>query len=140
MLSRNLLRNSSIVKWGYQDNFKSVYFIYLFIFFYEKISCVQKHSQANINQQNKKSLQKTTKATVFGAYKNSWEGGWFWCFLYAWNLFVKKKIINRIDSLISLYIFVRTYFYLWSFVKISSFYENLFEFFLFMIICANILF
>ena len=25
----------------------------LFIFFYEKISCAQKHLQANINQQNK---------------------------------------------------------------------------------------
>ena len=32
---------------------------YLFIFFfYEKISCVQKHSQANINQQNKKAYKK----------------------------------------------------------------------------------
>ena len=39
---------SSIVKWGYEDNFKPVYF-----FFYAKISRAQKHSQANINQQNK---------------------------------------------------------------------------------------
>ena len=38
---------SRLVKWGYQDNFKPVYF------FYEKISLAQKHSQANINQQNK---------------------------------------------------------------------------------------
>ena len=38
---------SSIVKWGYQDNFKPVYF------FYEKISHTKKHSQAKINQQNK---------------------------------------------------------------------------------------
>ena len=30
------LESSSIVKWGYQDNFKPVYF------FYEKISCAQK--------------------------------------------------------------------------------------------------
>ena len=36
----------SMVKWGYQDNFKPV-------FFYEKIPHAQKHSQANINQQNK---------------------------------------------------------------------------------------
>ena len=45
--------DSSIVKWGYQDNFKPVYF-----FFKEKISRAQKHSQAtkqltSINQQNK---------------------------------------------------------------------------------------
>ena len=38
---------SSIVKWGYQGNFKPVYF------FYEKISHAQIHSQAKINQQNK---------------------------------------------------------------------------------------
>ena len=38
---------SSIVKWGYQDSFKPVYF------FYGKISRAQKHSQANIDQQNK---------------------------------------------------------------------------------------
>ena len=38
---------SSIVKWGYPDNFKPVYF------FYEKIPRAQKHSQAKINQQNK---------------------------------------------------------------------------------------
>ena len=36
---------SSVVKWGYQGNFKPV-------FFYEKISRAQKYSQAN-NQQNK---------------------------------------------------------------------------------------
>ena len=43
---------SSIVKRGYQDNFKPVYFYYYF-FFYEKISRAQKHSKANNNQQNK---------------------------------------------------------------------------------------
>ena len=31
---------SSIVNWGYEDNFKPVYF-----FFYEKILIAQKHSQ-----------------------------------------------------------------------------------------------
>ena len=41
------LSSSSIVKWGYRENFKSAYF------FYEKISRSQKHTQANINQQNK---------------------------------------------------------------------------------------
>ena len=38
---------SSIVYWGYQDNFKPAYF------FYEKNFHAKKHSQANINQQNK---------------------------------------------------------------------------------------
>ena len=38
---------SSVVKWIYQDNFKPI------CFFYKKIWCKQKHSQANINQQNK---------------------------------------------------------------------------------------
>ena len=41
---------SSMVKWGYQDNCKPAS---IFFFFYEKISHAQKHSQANINQQNK---------------------------------------------------------------------------------------
>ena len=41
---------SSIVKWGYQDNFKP---IYLFLFFYEKIWRAQKHSHASNSQQNK---------------------------------------------------------------------------------------
>ena len=38
------LESSSIVKWGYQDNFKPVYF------FYEKILRAQKHSQAKQNK------------------------------------------------------------------------------------------
>ena len=38
---------SSVVKSIYQDNFKPI------CFFYKKIWCKQKHSQANINQQNK---------------------------------------------------------------------------------------
>ena len=38
---------SSIVKWGYQDIFKPVYF------FSEKVLRAQKHSQGNMNQQNK---------------------------------------------------------------------------------------
>ena len=42
---------SSIVNWGYQDNFKPVYF---FIFFYKKNLHLQKHSQANINQLKQK--------------------------------------------------------------------------------------
>ena len=41
---------------------------YLFIyFFYEKISCVQKHSQVNFNQQNKNKPTKNNK------------GNGFWC-------------------------------------------------------------
>ena len=38
---------SSIVKWGYQDNFKPIFF------FNGKILGAIKHSQANINQKNK---------------------------------------------------------------------------------------
>ena len=34
---------SSLVKWGYQDNYKPVYF------FYENVLSVKKHSQAKIN-------------------------------------------------------------------------------------------
>ena len=50
---------SSIVKWGCQTISS------LCIFFYEKISRAQKHSQANINQQNK-----IKQTTIFRAPKN----------------------------------------------------------------------
>ena len=38
--------NSSIIKWGYQDNFKPV-------FFYEKISRTQKHSKQKSTNKTK---------------------------------------------------------------------------------------
>ena len=46
----NINDANSIVYWGYQENFKPVYYYY---FFYEKNSHAKKHSQANINLQNK---------------------------------------------------------------------------------------
>ena len=38
-------------------------------FFYQKILNAQKHKSIQTNQQNKKSEQKTTKATIFGTQK-----------------------------------------------------------------------
>ena len=74
------------VKWGYQDNFKPVYF-----FFCEKIWCAQKAQKCQTSN--------------FNSF------GWlmFACnvLLYARNLFVNKKINkqawNCLDNLISLY-------------------------------------
>ena len=63
--------HSGIVKWGYQDNFKPVY---LFIFFYKKISRVQKHSQANINRRSKNKRAKNSKCNNFLLTKTS--KGW----------------------------------------------------------------
>ena len=40
-------------------------FIYLFIYFYEKILNIQKHSQANVNQQNKKEANKKQQRQQF---------------------------------------------------------------------------
>ena len=83
---------SSIVKWGYQDNFKTNYF-----FFYGKISRAQKHSQAYINQQNKNKWTKNNKGNGFLRAQTSKKVKVacfaFWCFLCKRNLFVKKKVI-----------------------------------------------
>ena len=98
---------SSIVKWGYQDNFKHVYlFIYLFC---EKILRAQKHSQANINQQNKIKQTLNNKGNNFLCAQTSKMVKVacfaFWCFLCARNLFVKinTQAWNCLDNLISLY-------------------------------------
>ena len=56
---------SSIVKWGYQDNFKPVYF------FYKKISRARKQSQANINQKNKTKQKLNNKGNNFSRAKTS---------------------------------------------------------------------
>ena len=53
---------SSIAKWGYQDNFKPVYF-----FFTKKISRVKNTSQAKMNLQNKFKQTLTNKKTIFCA-------------------------------------------------------------------------
>ena len=75
----------------------------LFNFFYEKISHAQKHSQANINQQNKVKQILNNKgnnfpcAQTFKRVKVACFA--FWCFLYARNVFVKKYIYIIIISL-----------------------------------------
>ena len=75
----------------------------LFNFFYEKISHAQKHSQANINQQNKVKQILNNKgnnfpcAQTFKRVKVACFA--FWCFLYARNVFVKKNIYIIIISL-----------------------------------------
>ena len=83
---------SSIVKCGYQNNFKPVYF------FLGKMLHAQKHSQANINQQNKtkeilnnrgKNLlySQTSKKVKVACFA-------FSCFLCMQNLSVKT---NRLE-------------------------------------------
>ena len=99
-----LLGASGIVKWGYQDNFKSVY-----LFFYKKILRAQKHSQAKMNQQNKiKQNTKQLRQQFFTCAKTSKRVKnvcfALWCFLCARNLFVKnKQVWNCPDNLIILY-------------------------------------
>ena len=56
---------SSIVKWGYQDNFKPLYF------FYEKILRAQKHSRANTKQQNEMKQTLNKKDNNFSSVKTS---------------------------------------------------------------------
>ena len=98
---------SSVVKWGCQDYFKPVYFI--LFFFYEKISCAQEHSHAKINQQNKIKQTLNNKGNNISCAQTSKRVKvvcfTFWCFLCAWNLFVKKSkpAWNCLDNLISLY-------------------------------------
>ena len=93
---------------------------------------IQKQANKNNNGNHFLRIKKSERAKI----------GYFalWWFLYSQNLFAKKldwleifltasftilltctPINHAIDNL-----FVRTYFYLWSSVRISSFYENLF--------------
>ena len=53
---------SSIVKWVYQDNFKLIVII---IIIRKDFSCAQKHSQANMNQQNKINETLNNKGNTF---------------------------------------------------------------------------
>ena len=50
--------------------FQACLFIYLFFIFYKKISCAQKHSQANMNQQNKIKQTLNNKDNNFFARAN----------------------------------------------------------------------
>ena len=68
------------------------------LFFYEKISRAQRHSQANINQENKIKQTRNNKGNNFFRAQSSKRVKVtcfvFWCFLSARNLFVRK--INRL--------------------------------------------
>ena len=132
--------------------------LFIFIFFYEKISPQQKHSQANINQQNKVKQTLNNKGNNFLRAETSKRVKVacfaFWCFLCARNLFVKK--INRLEIVLITSFYYTTdvypyqptyrtsiYMHFFLFVTICEnlfFYENLFEFFLFAIICENLFF
>ena len=98
------VRVVGIVKWGYQDNFKPVNY-----FFYEKISRPQKHSQANINQQNRITQTLNNKGNNFSSAQTSKRVKVacfaFWCILCARNHFVKKnkQAWNCPDNVILLY-------------------------------------
>ena len=86
------------MKWGYQDNFKPIY-LFIFIFFYEKISCAQKHSQANINQQNKIKKTLNKKCNNFSQAQKLLRG---WkSFVLRLVVFVRlkpfRKKINRLE-------------------------------------------
>ena len=90
------------MKWGYQGNFKPVYF-----FFYEKISHEQKHKQTLTNK-TKLRKHKIFKTTIFRA--NKLLRGWelpvlrFSTFMRAKSFRKKNKQgWNCLDNLISLY-------------------------------------
>ena len=67
------------------------------LFSYEKVLNAQKHSQANINQQNKNKRTKSNKGNGFLCTQTSKKVKVacfvFWCFLCIRNLFIKKKKI-----------------------------------------------
>ena len=66
------VRVSSVVKWGYEDNFKHVYF------FFAEVLGVKKHSQAKINQKNKIKQTLNNKGKMFCDQR----------FLRGWKSFV----------------------------------------------------
>ena len=143
-------------KWGHQDNFKPVFFFCFFLwkdFERTKTQIKPKPTNKNTNK-----WTKNNKDSNFLRIKTSKRGkiDYFvlWCFLYAQNLFVKKISWFEIVFIASFTIlqtctpinppiensFLRTYFYLWSSVRIFSVYENLFllwESFGISIICVS---
>ena len=100
------VKNSSIVHWAYQDNFKPVYF-----FNYKKISRARKHSQANINQQSKINQTLNNKGNNFCAHKllREWKSLVLRLVLFVRaNLFCKKKV-NRLKTVLIASINYTTY-------------------------------
>ena len=77
--------------------FQALLFFFLIIFFYEKILRAYKHSQGNINQQNKIKQTLNNKGNNFTLTQFSKRVKFacfpFWCFLCARNLFVKKCLL-----------------------------------------------
>ena len=107
------------------------------LFSYEKLLNAQKHSQANINQQNKNKQTKSNKGNGFLCTQTSKVKVAcfvFWCFLCIWNLFIKKKNLswNCLDTLILLY-----YWHVLLSTHLLSHYLHLF---LLKIICENLFF
>ena len=107
---------SSILKRGYQDNFKPVFF-----FFKENISCAQKHSQGNINQQNKIKQTLKNKSNNFSRAQKLLKG---WkSFALRLVLFVRLKPfrekINRLEIVLITSIFYTTDVY-WLYVLAMS--------------------
>ena len=126
--------------------------LFIFIFFYEKISPQQKHSQANINQQNKVKQTLNNKGNNFLRAETSKREGEsrLFCVLV---LFVRaksfrKKELNRLEIVLITSFYYTTnvypyqptyqassYTHLILFVTIC---ENLFQSFLFVVICENL--
>ena len=103
----------------------------------KKISCTQKHSQANINQQNKTkqtlnnlgnnfSREQTSKRVKVACLP-------FWFFLCARNLLVKK--INRLEIVLITSLYYTTNVYSYQPTYQASIYTHLF---LFVTICENL--
>ena len=118
-------------------------------FFYEKILSAQKHAQSKnqLTKQNKRTLHNNgNKFSPAQKLLRGWKSFVLHFCTFLCSRFFRTKRINRLEIvLITSYtllptctplnppienLFVRTYFYLWSCVRISSFNENLFESFL----------
>ena len=80
----------SILKWGYQDNFKTDYY-YIYIFFYENVSRVQKAPKRKTSDFHPFKSLCAWKIVAFVLLVNVC----LWVFLCVRNLFVKK--INRLE-------------------------------------------
>ena len=90
------LHVSSIVTWGYQDNFKPVY-----LFFTKRSRAHKKHQ--NTKQATFILLKNCAREKLLPLLLSVCLILFCWlmfaceCFLYVRNLFVKKKIINRLE-------------------------------------------
>ena len=125
---------SSIVNWGYQDNFECVYYY----FFYKKILSVKKHKQTLANKTKNKPAK--NKGSVFLRTQASKrvKVAWFaFCAFFTHGIFLKKKKKNRlkIDLIASIQYTTDAYPYQPAYK--ASIYTHLF---IFVIICENFFF